>query len=270
MFDRTPSQPEPDFQALNDSKSHACQIDRASFTDDAHLANWNRRLAALDATDRVRCVLDNLPGTAVLTSSFGAQSAVSLHMLTQQQPDIPVILLDTGYLFPETYRFIDEMTERLSLNLKVYRNEMSPARQEALYGERWTQGLAGIEQYNHDNKVAPMGRALEELNVGTWITGLRRAQSQSRAEVPFVQLLGGRFKVAPIADWTDRNVYEYLKQHNLPYHPLWSEGYVSIGDTHTTISLNEAGSEEQTRFLGLKRECGLHEATYTSRAGIRA
>ncbi|MCZ6709940.1 MAG: phosphoadenylyl-sulfate reductase [Gammaproteobacteria bacterium] len=270
MFDRSAPQPEPEIQAVNGTESRACQIDRGSFTDDAHLANWNRRLAALEAPDRVRCVLDNLPGVAVLTSSFGAQAAVSLHMLTQQKPDIPVILLDTGYLFPETYRFIDELSERLSLNLKVYRNEMSPARQEALYGQRWKQGLEGIEQYNYANKVEPMGRALEELNVGTWFTGLRRVQSQSRAEVPFVQLLGGRFKVAPIADWTDRDVYEYLTHHELPYHPLWSEGYVSIGDVHTTISLHEAGSEEQTRFLGLKRECGLHEATYGSGASVRA
>ncbi len=262
MFDQTALHREPEFQAVQESASRSCQIDRDSFTDDAHLANWNRRLAELDAPGRVRCVLDNLPGTAVLTSSFGAQAAVSLHMLTQQEPDIPVILLDTGYLFPETYRFIDELTERLALNLKVYRNEMSPAWQEVRYGKRWEQGLEGIERYNHDNKVEPMSRALEELDVGTWFTGLRRVQSQSRADTPFVQLMGGRFKVAPIADWTDRNVYEYLKHHDLPYHPLWSEGYVSVGDVHTTVSLHDAGTEEQTRFLGLKRECGLHETVY--------
>ncbi|MCZ6618873.1 MAG: phosphoadenylyl-sulfate reductase [Gammaproteobacteria bacterium] len=262
MLDRNALRPDYESREENEAETRKCQIDRASFTDEAHLANWNRRLAELDASDRVRCVLDNLPGNAVLTSSFGAQAAVSLHMLTRQKPDIPVILLDTGYLFPETYNFIDELTERLALNLKIYRNEMSPSWQEARHGKRWKQGLEGIERYNRDNKVEPMGRALEELDVGTWFTGLRRVQSHSRARTPFVQMLAGRFKVAPIADWSDRNVYEYLEDHRLPYHPLWEKGYVSIGDVHTTTSLQEAGSTEQTRFLGLKRECGLHETIF--------
>ncbi|MEM8768100.1 MAG: phosphoadenylyl-sulfate reductase [Pseudomonadota bacterium] len=240
-----------------------------AFTDAEHLTNWNRRLEELDAAGRVRCALEHLPGNHVLTSSFGAQAAVSLHLLTQEVPDIPVVLLDTGYLFPETYDFVDELAERLSLNLKVYRSAMSPAWQEARFGQRWTQGIEGIEAYNFDNKVEPMARALEELEVGTWFSGLRRSQAASRAETPFVQYTGGRFKVSPIADWSDRDVYNYLTEHGLPYHPLWHKGYVSIGDTHTTRSLHEVESEEETRFFGLKRECGLHETDFSevTRAG---
>jgi hypothetical protein len=83
----------------------------------------------------------------VLTSSFGAQSAVCLHLVTQQA-DIPVVLVDTGYLFPETYQFIDELSERLSLNLHIYRAQHSAAWQEARYGKLWEQGLEGIERYN--------------------------------------------------------------------------------------------------------------------------
>jgi len=126
--------------------------------------------------------------------------------------------------------------------------------------ERWEQGLEGIESFNHDNKVVPMRRAMNELSVGTWFSGLRRNQSSSRAETPFVQHNGGRFKVAPIADWTDRDIYTYLTAHKLPYHPLWHKGYVSIGDIHTTVPLHEANSAEETRFMGLKRECGLHDS----------
>lgn len=235
-------------------------VDRERFTDSAHLASWNQRLAQLSAPERVACALENLPETQVLTSSFGAQAAVMLHMLSSARADIPVVVVDTGYLFPETYEFIDTLTERLQLNLKVYRAEMSPAHQEARFGKRWEQGLEGIEAYNLQNKVEPMRRAMEDLQVGTWFTGLRRVQSQSRSETPFVQYTGGRFKVAPIADWTDRDVYTYLQAHNLPYHPLWHKGYVSIGDQHTTVPLHEASSAEQTRFHGLKRECGLHES----------
>ncbi|MFV2090063.1 MAG: phosphoadenylyl-sulfate reductase [Pseudomonadales bacterium] len=234
------------------------------FTDVRHLENWNKRLAQLDASGRVRCAVECLPGHHVLTSSFGAQAAVSLHLLTRELPDIPVILLDTGYLFPETYKFVDELTTRLGLNLKVYRNTMSPAWQEARFGQRWNQGVAGIELYNEDNKIEPMRRAMSELQVGTWFSGLRRNQAESRQNTPFLQYSGGYFKVCPIADWTDRDVYDYLSTHDLPYHPLWHEGYISIGDTHTTLPVGEAADEQSTRFFGLKRECGLHEADFST------
>lgn len=213
----------------------------------------------MTAESRVECALRSLPGEHVLTSSFGAQSAVMLHLVTRQRPDIPVVLIDTGYLFPQTYEFIDTLTDRLKLNLHVYRPLTSPAWQEARHGKRWEQGVHGIEKYNVENKVEPMQRALRELNVGTWFSGLRRFQSAGRAETPFVETSGDRFKVHPIADWTDRDVYEYLQKHDLPYHPLWDEGYVSIGDVHTTRSLADVDSIEETRFFGLKRECGIHE-----------
>ncbi len=219
----------------------------------------NRQLAQLTAPERIRWSLEHLPGQHVLTSSFGAQAAVSLHLVTLACPEIPVVLIDTGYLFPETYRFIDELTERLSLNLKVYRPEVSPAWQEIRHGRRWDQGLAGIASYNEENKVAPMRRALKEMDVGTWFAGLRRQQSNSRAAVPYVESSGCRWKVHAIADWTDRDIHRYLKRHQLPYHPLWDQGYVSIGDVHSTRSLHQVSAVEETRFFGLRRECGLHE-----------
>ncbi len=235
---------------------NALSVDNSS-TDE--LAGWNDRFAQLSAEERVEEALAVLPGAHILSSSFGAQAAVSLHMVTSAAPDIPVVLLDTGYLFPETYAFVAELRERLDLNLKVYGSAMSPALQEAVYGQRWLQGLDGLDAYNHDNKVEPMQRALRELEAGTWFTGLRRSQASTRAATPFVQVKDGRYKVAPIADWSDRDVFDYLKQHELPYHPLWHEGYISIGDVHTTKSIHEVDEVEQTRFFGLKRECGLHD-----------
>jgi phosphoadenosine phosphosulfate reductase len=225
----------------------------------AALERCNHQLAQLTVPERIRWSLEHLPGEHVLSSSFGAQAAVSLHLVTSERPGIPIVLIDTGYLFPETYRFIDDLTERLSLNLKIFRPRISPTWQEARHGRRWEQGLAGIARYNEENKVAPMRRALEELGVGTWFAGLRRQQSSSRAGVPFVESSGGRWKVHAIADWTDRDVHRYLKQHDLPYHPLWNKGYVSIGDVHSTRSLHEVTHLEETRFFGLRRECGLHE-----------
>jgi len=216
----------------------------------------------MTAEERIALALDTLPGQHIVSSSFGAQSAVMLHMLTRLQADIPVVLIDTGYLFPETYRFVDELTERFELNLKVYRPAVSGAWQEAKYGKRWEQGLRGLAAYNHENKVVPMQRAIEELAVGTWFTGLRRNQSVERAATPVIEHSGDRFKVHPIVDWTDRDVYEYLQRHALPYHPLWEQGYASIGDVHTTKSLAEVDGLEETRFFGLKRECGLHELDF--------
>lgn len=220
------------------------------------------RLSVMTPSQRVEWALANLPGEHILSSSFGAQAAVMLHLVSTVKPDIPVVMIDTGYLFPETYRFANELVERLNLDLRVYRPVMSAAWQEARYGRRWEQGAAGIADYNRENKVEPMARALEELNTGTWFAGLRRGQSSSRRDTRFVSRSGKRYKVHPIADWNDRDVYRYLTQHELPYHPLWEKGYVSIGDTHTTRSLADVSSEEELRFFGVTRECGLHEMPF--------
>jgi phosphoadenosine phosphosulfate reductase len=224
----------------------------------AVLDEINRELERYCAEDRVRWAIAHLPGEHALSSSFGAQAAVSLHMVTRFLPSVPVVLIDTGYLFPETYRFIDDLVLKLDLNLKVYQSRESPAWLEARHGRLWEQGVEGIERYNTLRKTEPMQRALLELGVHSWFAGLRRDQSQSRQRIRPLEWRDGRWKVHPIFDWTDRQVFDYLREFDLPYHPLWHEGYVSIGDWHTTRSLAEAGDAEATRFFGLKRECGLH------------
>ncbi|WP_127959600.1 phosphoadenylyl-sulfate reductase [Serratia microhaemolytica] len=218
----------------------------------------NGQLEQLSAIDRVEWALEHLPGEFVLSSSFGIQAAVCLHLVTRIKPDIPVILTDTGYLFPETYQFVDHLVEQLNLNLKIFRAELSPAWQEARYGKLWEQGLEGIESYNQINKVEPMMRALSTLGAQTWFSGLRREQASSRANLPVLAVQHGVFKMLPIIDWSNRQVYQYLTEHGLNYHPLWEQGYLSVGDTHTTQKWQQGMSEEQTRFFGLKRECGLH------------
>ncbi|MBS6209908.1 MAG: phosphoadenylyl-sulfate reductase [Proteus hauseri] len=223
------------------------------------LSQINQQLEQLNAIERVTWALEHLPKNPVLSSSFGIQAAVCLHLITQQYPDIPVILTDTGYLFPETYQFIDSLTQQLQLNLKVYRAEISSSWQEARYGKLWLDGIDGIERYNQINKVEPMERALRELQAQTWFAGLRRQQSQSREHLPVLSIAKGIFKFLPIVDWDNKKVYQYLKENDLPYHPLWEQGYLSVGDTHTTRKWEDGMSEEETRFLGLKRECGLHE-----------
>jgi phosphoadenosine phosphosulfate reductase len=223
------------------------------------LATINSRLESLSAEQRVEWALAHLPGRHVLSTSFGMQAAVMLHLVTRVDPGIAVIFIDTGYHFPETYRFVDDLTDRLQLNLKVFRAQTSPAWQEARHGKRWEQGRNGIEQYNHDNKVEPMQRGLDELGAETWLSGLRRSQAASRAGLELVDCQWNRYKVHPIADWTDRDVHRFLTRNGLPYHPLREQGYVSIGDWHTTKALKDIETTDQARFFGLVRECGLHQ-----------
>ena len=221
------------------------------------LSALNRWLAGLSAQDRVVWALESLAGPHALSTSFGVQSAVSLHLLTQAKPDIPVLLVDTGYLFPDTYRYADELTQRFGINLQVYRPQIGIAWMEARFGKLWENGIDGLARYNQLRKVEPMQRALRELGVRSWFAGLRRAQSPSRANIEFVELRDGRWKLHPIADWTDLDVATYALQHELPEHPLSQQGYVSVGDVHTTAPLRD-GDAAKTRFFGLTRECGLH------------
>ncbi|GIU30235.1 phosphoadenylyl-sulfate reductase [Shewanella schlegeliana] len=224
----------------------------------AELVRVNDFLAKLTPSERVRWALEYLPGKHALSSSFGIQAAVMLHMVSSEKADIPVLLTDTGYLFSETYQFIDELTARLKLNLKVYSSPFSAAWQEARFGKLWEQDLDGLDRYNQINKVEPMQRALAEQEVGTWFAGLRRSQSSTREALPILAIHGERYKILPIIDWSNKQVHEYLTEFELPYHPLWEQGYVSVGDTHSTKPLELGMSEEETRFNGLKRECGLH------------
>ncbi|WP_199610221.1 phosphoadenylyl-sulfate reductase [Flocculibacter collagenilyticus] len=222
------------------------------------LREINALLKPLTPQQRVAWCLANLPDSPMLSSSFGIQAAVMLHLLTEQQPDIPVVLTDTGYLFPETYQFIDQLQQQLSLNLHVYRSNMTPAWQEAVHGKLWEQGEVGLKRYNQLNKVEPMLKAIEQLKVGTWFSGLRRTQSSTREDKDIVEISKGTVKVYPMLEWTNKDVHYYLQDNDLPYHPLWEAGYVSVGDVHTTRPLELGMTEEETRFNGMSRECGLH------------
>ena len=219
---------------------------------------WNQLLEKESAIARVEWTMENLPSQFVLSSSVGIQSAVMLHLLTQVDKNIPVLITDTGHLFPETYQFIDQLTDRLNLNLHVYSAKESVAWQQTKYGEEWDKGDAELKAYNRRNKVEPLERGLNDLGANTWFTGVRRQQTAHRENLPVISTLRGRFKVHPIIDWSNKDVHQYLTKHGLPYHPLWDHGYVSVGDVHSTKPLTLGMDESDTRFSGGQRECGLH------------
>ena len=220
----------------------------------------DRGLSSATAAERISWAVSQFGPSLVMSTSFGAQAAVMLHLATRAVPDIPVVFVDTGYLFPETHQFAEALTKRLRINLKVYRASESPESMEARFGKLWEKGAEGIESYNQIRKVEPMQRALAELGARAWLAGLRRSQSGTREGLPVVGVQDGRIKILPIVDWTDRDVHRYLTENDLPYHPLWEKGYVSIGDTHTTSPLTADMTPEETRFFGIKRECGIHDS----------
>jgi phosphoadenosine phosphosulfate reductase len=218
---------------------------------------WLRRLAASQAT--VECAAERFGDGLVLSTSFGIHAAVMLHLTTQVVPDVPVVFIDTGYLPAATHQFAAELSERLDLNLHVYRSPIAPARMEARHGRLWeSEDVADLDLYDRIRKVEPMQRALRELGATAWLAGLRAEHTEHRSGLSRVGIQDGRAKILPILDWTTRNAFEYLKQHQLPLHPYFELGYATVGDEHSSGPALPGQGERQTRFRGLKEECGLH------------
>lgn len=219
----------------------------------------NARLADADPAAVVRWAADAAGDGLALSTSFGVQSAVMLHLVTRELPDVPVVFIDTGFHFQETYRFADELTDRLKLNLKVYAADESPSWFVARHGRLWeSDDPEDLNRYDRLRKVEPMNRALDELGVTATLAGLRRQQTNHRANLRKVEAQGGRLKISPILEWSTKDVHDYLKAHDLPYHPLHEQGYASVGDWHSTRPITAGQDERAGRFNGLKQECGLH------------
>jgi phosphoadenosine phosphosulfate reductase len=220
----------------------------------------NQQLIDADAVTIVKWATEVFGDGLVMSTSFGIQSAVMLHLVTTVVPNIPIIWVDTGYLPTETYIFAEQLTERLNLNLKVYQSPISPARMEALQGRLWEKDdIESLNYYDKIRKVEPMQRALKELKATAWLAGLRADQTQHRKTLSPVVQHSGRYKVHPILSWNSRDIYQYLTAHDLPYHPYFDLGYTTVGDWHSSRPLMATDENERdTRFRGLKQECGLH------------
>ncbi|MGA0846024.1 MAG: phosphoadenylyl-sulfate reductase [Luteolibacter sp.] len=215
-------------------------------------------IASVSAGERIRKLHSLLGDHLVATTSFGIQSAVMLHLIHEHAPEIPVVFIDTGYLFPETYRYIEQLSGLLEkLDLRIYQPAISSARMEALWGRLWEGGKEDMDRYAMITKIEPMNRALQELGADVWLSGLRRSQSKTRGDRPFVERQKKTLKAYPILDWADIQVEYYMQQHDLPRHPLLDRGYLTTGDWHSTMPASE-GTSEGTRFRGMKYECGLH------------
>ena len=196
-------------------------------------------------------------GPACVTSSFQADCMVLVHMLIELRPEIPVLFLDTGYHFAETYAYRDEMAAKLGLRLVNLQAARSVAEQEAEHGKLYA---SKPDQCCGLRKVEPLFAGLQPYS--RWFTALRRDQSPTRAglqeSAPF-QLPGGKAiqKIAPLAAWTMRDVWAYLKSVGIAPMPLYDRGYTSIGCEPCT-ALPVAGDDRSGRWGGKKLECGIH------------
>ena len=224
----------------------------------------SERLAAMQAPERLAWAQDTFGPALALTTSFGIQSAVLLHMVQELSqasgaPPIPVIWVDTGYLPPETYHYADQLQSLLGLDLRVAQAAMSPARMEALHGKLWETGtLEALELYNRLRKVEPLDRAFEDLRVACWASGVRGNQTDHRRAMAPLQPVRGRWSLRPLLSWTHKDVFYYMQRHGLPQHPLFEKGYSTVGDWHSSGPDDGTVSGRATRFGGLKQECGIH------------
>ena len=216
-------------------------------------------LVQRDAFGRLQWGLETFGEGFALTTSFGIQAAVSLHLISRLDRPVPVIWVDTGYLPPETYTYAEELMQRLNLRVHVAQSSVSPARMEALHGRLWETGqVEDLETYHRIRKVEPLDRAMAELNVSCWASGVRGRQTDHRSAMQPLELVRGRWALRPLLDWTSRDVYYYMQEHDLPQHPLFAQGYSTVGDWHSSGPDDGSSSGRATRFGGLKQECGIH------------
>lgn len=214
-------------------------------------------LAGAHPENVLRWAVAEFAPDVAMSSSFQTQSLPLLHMVSRVAPSLPVIFLDTGYHFPETLRFRDWLVSEWGINLVNVR----PAPAEAHPGLYATDPdrCCGI------HKVEPMRRAMRGLQA--WISGVRRDQTQARADLRVVERRKDIVRIHPLAGWTSREVWSYIDRHDLPVHPLFSKGYASVGCAPCTRPVEIGMDERSGRWAAQgKTECGLHTTLRESEA----
>jgi phosphoadenosine phosphosulfate reductase len=213
----------------------------------------------LDAGAVVAALLAGARESSVcLTCSFQAEDMIVLHMLREHLPQVPVVFLETGYHFSDTYEFRDRLTKEWELNLINATAKQSVQQQEAQFGILYRDNPAKCCQLR---KVEPLMSSLEPYEI--WFTGLRREQSPTRKNLKKVEhhlLPSGKtlLKVSPLADWAWAQVWEYTGKHRLSYLPQYDRGYSSIGCEPCTAIPDDPSNPRSGRWSGKKLECGIH------------
>jgi phosphoadenosine phosphosulfate reductase len=230
-------------------------------TDELH--DLNTRFEGADPRVIIAWAAERFMPRLAATSSFQTQSVALLHLIGQTRPDIPVIFLDTGYHFPETIAYRDQLVAQFGLTLQIAKP--APRQTGTLHAPGDPLYRRDPEMCCYLNKVEPMQRTLRDLDA--WLTGIRRDQTDNRAQaLPVEALPDGRVKINPLLAWTRQDLWTYISRHDLPSHPLFSQGYLSIGCAPCTAPVTDGGDERSGRWAGTdKTECGLHTETLNTR-----
>lgn len=225
------------------------------------LDELNQRYNTAHPREILAWCVENIPNGLVQTSAFNVDDIVITDILYRELAHpVPVMFLDTLHHFPQTLELVAKAKEVYNLDLKIYKIPDIDSRQAfaAQYGEAlWDKDIA---QFHHLTKIEPLQRGLTELNTIAWITGRRRDQATTRADMPVFELDSQqRLKVNPIASWTRKETWAYVSEHGVIYNPLHDQGYPSIGDEPITTQVAEGEDERAGRWRGTgKTECGIH------------
>ncbi|MEP2235544.1 MAG: phosphoadenylyl-sulfate reductase [Alteripontixanthobacter sp.] len=237
------------------------RIDTGPRFSDADAIKLNRMFRTADAGEVLHAVLkDGIAGDVAMVSSFGAESAVLLHLVAQADPDIPVLFLETGKHFPETLGYRDTLVEHLGLtNLQILYPDLGELEAKDETGLRWSYDPDGCCEIR---KVRPLAKALTDFDAS--LTGRKAFQSSTRSELPRFEVdksdRQGRLKINPLIDWQGEALQAYLHEHELPRHPLVEQGYPSIGCSPCTHEVAPGEDPRSGRWKGWdKTECGIHK-----------
>ena len=240
--------------------------DVSLFGDYTAASRLEARFVALDARALLRLAIQDLyPGGIALVSSFGADSAVLLHMVSTIDPTTPIVFVDTGYLFPETLAYRDELVALLGLtNVQAVEPSVDDLATFDPDSFLWSTDPDACCEVR---KVMPLGRAVAGYDA--WITGRKRFQSSTRASLPLFETEGERIKINPLAGWDATRFLEYLDAHGLPRHRLVAKNYLSIGCIPCTSPVKPGEDARAGRWRGKgKTECGIHVGVVSGGAGI--
>jgi phosphoadenosine phosphosulfate reductase len=227
------------------------------------LASLNQMFEKAEPAKIVEWAVAQFADDLVMSSSFGAESAVLLHMGARARRGMRVIWVNTGYLFPETHRFMEELRLRLDLNVWTYRTRNDPIAYLHKAGEDNPAWRKDVDSCCAANKVEPFVRAMKDLKPKAWLRGIRRNQSSERKDRQFIEWAPRYecYAISPLLNWGAREMHQYLKENNLPYHPLWDKGYASIGcnPLSCTRPVGEGEDARAGRWAGQdKYECGIN------------
>jgi phosphoadenosine phosphosulfate reductase len=227
------------------------------------LATLNPMLSASRPDQIVAWAAAEFGSDILMSSSFGAESALLLHVATRVLPEIRVIFIDTGYLFPETFAFMEQLRRRYDLNVWTYRTRNDPFEYLKRVGETDPLWRTNVDACCAANKNEPFERAMKELGPKAWLRGIRRNQADTRKEVETLEWSRryGCYAISPLLNWTGKEIHAYMKEHDLPYHPLYEKGYLSIGcnPQSCTRSVQVGEDARSGRWVGqAKAECGIN------------